>query len=167
MKFLERVEFYHHLGVNQYEMLNYSDKLDPIVIGKRSKKGFILSAQLFWRKQYADLLEVSLFIEGKMETSYKLHGYNLMHLICILSDDTRMQETVRLLQIIDPLRVQLRSRGKLRRRIYSNPGPNFTWHIHSYEKRKPYGICINWCIHGFSSYIIWLEAFRKIVKSLQ
>ena len=33
------------------------------------------------------------------------------------------------------------------------------WHIDSYDKLKPYGICINGCIDGYSRYIIWLEAF--------
>ena len=32
------------------------------------------------------------------------------------------------------------------------------WHIASYDKLKPYAICINGCIDGFSSNIIWLRA---------
>lgn len=32
------------------------------------------------------------------------------------------------------------------------------WHIDSYDKLKPYGICINGCIDGFSRNIIWLRA---------
>ena len=161
MEFLEKVEFYHHLGLNQDEILSYLVELDHIVISKRTLKRVLSSAQLFRRKQYSDLLEVALFIEGKMETSDKLHGYKLMHLKCIQSGYTVTQETVRLLlQIIDPLGVQLRSRGKLRRRIYTNPGPDFMWHIDSYDKLKPYGICINGCIDGYSRYIIWLEAFK-------
>ena len=163
MEFLEKVEFYHHLGLNQDEILSYLVELDHIVISKRTLKRVLSSAQLFRRKQYSDLLEVALFIEGKMETSDKLHGYKLMHLKCIQSGYTVTQETVRLLlQIIDPLGVQLRSRGKLRRRIYTNPGPDFMWHIDSYDKLKPYGICINGCIDGYSRYIIWLEAFKRL-----
>ena len=34
------------------------------------------------------------------------------------------------------------------------------WHIDSYDNLKPYGICINGCIDGYSRYIIWLEAFK-------
>ena len=56
--------------------------------------------------------------------------------------------------------VQPRSRGKLIRRIYSNPGPDFLWHIDSYDKLIPYGICINGCIYGYLRYIIWLEVFK-------
>ena len=141
--------------------MSYLVELDHIVISKRTLKRVLSSAQLFRRKQYSDLLEVALFIEGKMETSDKLHGYKLMHLKCIQSGYTVTQETVRLLlQIIDPLGVQLRSRGKLRRRIYTNPGPDFMWHIDSYDKLKPYDNCVNGCIDGYSRYIIWLEAFK-------
>lgn len=83
-----------------------------------------------------------------------------MHLQCIQSGYTVTQETVRLLlQIIDPHGVQLRRRGRLRQRIYSNPGPDFMWHIDSNDKLKPYGICINGYIDGFSRHIIWLEAY--------
>ncbi|XP_034339055.2 uncharacterized protein [Magallana gigas] len=156
----EKVQFYHSLGFNQDEILQYLSELNNVVISKRTLKRVLSSAHLYRRKHYSDLLEVALFLEGKLETADKLHGYKLMHLQCIQSGYTVTQETVRLLlQIIDPQGVQLRRRGRLRRRIYSNPGPDFMWHIDSYDKLKPYGICINGCIDGFSRHIIWLEAY--------
>ncbi len=30
----------------------------------------------------------------------------------------------------------------------------------SYDKLKPYGICINGAIDGFSRYMIWLKAYK-------
>lgn len=33
------------------------------------------------------------------------------------------------------------------------------WHIDSYDKLKPYGICINAAIDGFSRNIIWIKAY--------
>lgn len=53
--------------------------------------------------------------------------------------------------------MQQRRRGRLRRRIDSNPGPDSMWYIDSYD--KPSGICINGWIDGFSRHIIWLEAY--------
>lgn len=44
-------------------------------------------------------------------------------------------------------------------RIYINPGPNFMWHVDLYDKLKPYGICINGAIDGFSRLIVWLHAY--------
>lgn len=56
------------------------------------------------------------------------------------------------------------------RRIYVNPGPNFVWHVDSYDKLKPYGICINRAIDGFSRLIVWLHAYSannnpKVISS--
>ena len=147
MEFLEKVEFHHHLGLNQYEMLKYLVELDHIVISKRTLKGSFRLLSYFDEKSIWICLRK--FYSGKMETSDKLHGYKLMHLKCIqfgytITQETVPQETVRLLlQIIDHLGVQLRCRGKLGRRIYTNPGPDVMWHIDSYDNLKPYGFCIN------------------------
>ncbi|KAK5647929.1 hypothetical protein RI129_002821 [Pyrocoelia pectoralis] len=63
-----------------------------------------------------------------------------MYLKCLQSNLVVTQETVRqLLQIIDPIGVKFR--------------PNFLWHIDSYDKLKPFGICIN-----VSRHIMWLKA---------
>ena len=63
-----------------------------------------------------------------------------------------------LLGILDPNGVDQRRRRRLQRRQYRGIGPNFTWHMDSYDKLKPYGICINGCIDGFSRKVIWLQA---------
>ena len=69
------------------------------------------------------------------------------------------QETVRLvMRVIDPVGVSLRSRRRLRRRTYTNKGPNFVIHIDGYDKLKPYGVAIHGAIDGFSRCILWLEA---------
>lgn len=63
-----------------------------------------------------------------------------------------------LLLILDPEGVKLRSRPRLRRRLYTKLGPNYVWHVDSYDTLKQYGICINGAIDGYSRCIIWLEA---------
>lgn len=60
--------------------------------------------------------------------------------------------------MVDPIGVSMRKRRRLRIRQYSNNGPNYLWHVDSYDKLKPYGICINGCIDGYSRYIMWLRA---------
>ena len=82
-----------------------------------------------------------------------------MHLKCIQAGLVVTQTTIRhLLLILDPRGVQLRKRNRLRRFLYINPGPNFLWHVDSYDKLKPYGICINGAVDGFSRMVIWLHA---------
>ncbi|XP_060912008.1 uncharacterized protein LOC132988566 [Labrus mixtus] len=68
------------------------------------------------------------------------------------------KEDVRLiLSELDPVSSRMRQRRRLRRQYFSE-GPNFIWHMDSYDKLKPYGICINGCIDGFSRKIMWLKA---------
>lgn len=68
------------------------------------------------------------------------------------------RETVRkIMKLIDPEGVSARSRNKLKRRMYLNKGPNYTWHIDGYDKLKPYGFCIHGCIDGFSRKLLWLK----------
>jgi hypothetical protein len=64
------------------------------------------------------------------------------------------------MKIIDPVGVDFRLSRRLRRRQYGVKGPNFLWHIDSYDKLKRYGLCINGCIDGFSRCIIWLNVFH-------
>ncbi|KAK6168857.1 hypothetical protein SNE40_020029 [Patella caerulea] len=63
-----------------------------------------------------------------------------------------------LLTIIAHDAVEQRKRRRLTRRVYTNLGPNFLWHVDGYDKLKPYGTCINGAIDDFSRYVLWLEA---------
>lgn len=62
-----------------------------------------------------------------------------------------------LLQILDPEGIEERSKYRLKRRLYSVPGPNFIWHIDGYDKLKPYGFAIHGCVDGYSRKVLWLE----------
>ncbi|KAH3842652.1 hypothetical protein DPMN_116154 [Dreissena polymorpha] len=64
------------------------------------------------------------------------------------------QETTRcVLKVIDLEGVALRSAHRLRNRVFTNKGPNFTIH-----KLKPVGNAIHVAVDGFSKCILWLEA---------
>ena len=70
-----------------------------------------------------------------------------------------------LMQILDPDAIELRKKGRLKRRLYFAKGPNYLWHVDSYEKLKPFGFCINGCIDGFSRYMIWLNVYHTRVNA--
>lgn len=81
-----------------------------------------------------------------------------MHLKCLHAGLVIPRRIVHiLLQILDQDGVTLRRRGRLRRRAYFAKGPNFLWHLDSYDKLKPFGLCINGCIDGFSRQLLWLN----------
>ena len=65
-----------------------------------------------------------------------------------------VQEIIREL---DPEGTGLRKSRCIKRRQYHNPGPNYAWHLHGYDKLKPWGFPIHGCIDGFSRHIMWLE----------
>ncbi|KAK1143785.1 hypothetical protein AOXY_G36641 [Acipenser oxyrinchus oxyrinchus] len=123
-------------------------------------KHILKRLRLFRPAHYTDI-EVALFLLDEMQNSGKLHGYKMMHLKCIQNGYVVTQEMVRqLMHVIDPEGIDQRRRHRLCRRMYHNLGPNFLWHLDGYDKLKPYGICINEAIDGFSRYIIWLEAYK-------
>jgi len=70
------------------------------------------------------------------------------------------KEDIRLiLSTLDPLGTEMRRKRRLYRRAYFSKGPNFIWHVDSYDKLKPFGICINGAIDGFARRILWLNAY--------
>lgn len=154
------IQYYFHLGLCHSEILAFLALRHNITISERHLRRILKQQGLYRRKNYTDLGIVLEYIERKLQHSGKLHGYRWMHLKCIQNGFVVKQETVRMiLKILDPEGVSQRRRSRLRRRQYSNKGPNYLWHhVDGYDKLKPYGIAISGSIDGFSRYIIWLQA---------
>jgi hypothetical protein len=154
------IQTYFGNGFSNAEILSVLLLHDDIIISERTLKRILHKLGLFRRKNFSNIIDVATYILELLDTSSQLHGYRWIHLKCVQRGYTVTQLTVRLLlKLLDPEGVERRSRGRLRRRQYSCPGPNFVWHIDSYDKLKPYGIAINGCIDGYSRQIIWLEAY--------
>ena len=66
-----------------------------------------------------------------------------------------------LLRNIDPEGTESRRRCRLRRRVYSNPGPNYDWHIDGHDKRKPFGFAIHGAVDGYIRKVLWLKVLRS------
>ena len=155
----EDLRLYFTLRLPYKDILECLAKINRVVISMSTLKRQLRHFGLFRRKYHSDLMDVAMFIVHNLQGSAQNHGYRIMHLKCIQHGFTVTQDTVRiLLLILDPEGVELRSRRRLRRRLYHTLGPYYIWHIDSYDKLKPYVICINGAIDGFSRCIIWLEA---------
>lgn len=158
----EIIRNYFQRGYNYDEILLFLASHHDIIISKRHLKRMINSQGLFRRKHHSDFNDVVEYVQGLVQTSGQLHGYRWIHLKCVRYGLTVSKETIRLiLQLLDPDGVEMRRRRRLRRRQYRVPGPDFLWHIDSYDKLKPYGICVNGCIDGFSRQVLWLQAFHN------
>ncbi|XP_071956877.1 uncharacterized protein [Antedon mediterranea] len=153
------IRLYFHFGLNYEEIIERMFMEHDVLLSVRTLKRRLKEMSLFRRKYHSDILDVAMFIEDQINASGQLHGYRWMHMRCKQNGLNVDKETVRIiLGVLDPDGVALRRRKRLQRRRYLVPGSNFMWHIDSYDKLKPYGICINGCIDGFSRRVIWLEA---------
>lgn len=155
----ELIKFYYSLGFHHSEILSYLFLNHNIQISSRTLKRRLKTLNLYRKKNFTDIADVYNFIERNIQVHGQLHGYRWMHLKCLQNNIVVTQKIVRqLLQIIDPVGVDIRSRRRLRRKQYWCKGPNYLWHMDCYDKLKPFGICISGCIDGFSRKIIWLRA---------
>ncbi|XP_074034643.1 uncharacterized protein [Leptinotarsa decemlineata] len=153
------VNKYFAYGFSQKDILAYLKFLHNKCISARTLKRILSRLKLYRRKNYSRFENVVNFLRQEITKSGQLQGYRWMHLRCIQNNLVVTQDIVReLLWLLDPEGVETRKRKRLRRRQYFNKGPNYLWHVDSYDKLKPFGICINGCIDGFSRHIIWLRA---------
>lgn len=156
----ELIEVYFKLGLQYRDIVSVLAFRHRYVITERHLKRILRSRRLFRRKDYSSVEDAIAFIQHQLQTSGQLHGYRWMHAKCNENGLHIRKEHVRLiLSLLDPAGVEFRKARRLHRRNYFAKGPNYIWHFDSYDKLKPYGICINGCIDGFSRKIIWLNAF--------
>jgi hypothetical protein len=132
-----------------------------IVISTRQLKRHLKTLNLTRRNNFSSAQSVFDFVNDQLETSGQSHGYRWMHQKCKVNGLKVKRDDIRLLlQVVDPHGVDIRSRRRLKRRNYWSKGPNFCWHVDSYDKLKKYGLCINGCVDGYSRKIIWLKVGR-------
>lgn len=154
----DAILLYFNIGLQYLEILDALASQHGFVLSLRHLKR-ILRENGLQRRNYSDLGTTIDFIRSQLNTSSRLHGYRWMHAKCLEHGIRAKTEDVRIiLQLLDPESVVQRRRRRLQRRQYFSKGPNFIWHVDSYDKLKPFGICINGCIDGFSRRIIWLKA---------
>ncbi|KAJ0060283.1 hypothetical protein NL108_007790 [Boleophthalmus pectinirostris] len=152
----ELIAFYFNLGLKYKDIVKTLD-FHGVSISERHLNR-LLRARNLYRRRY-DLDSGIDFIIEQLRGPGKNHGYRWMYVKCQQQGLSIRKEDVRLiLALLDPVGCQNRQSTRLRRRHYFAQGPNFVWHVDSYDKLKPYGICINGAIDGFSRKIMWLRA---------
>lgn len=154
------IEVYFELGLKYKDMQSVLSSRHGFDISERHLKRILRERGLFRRKNYSSLVDLVDLIRNQLQLSGQLHGYRWMYAKCREKGLRVRKEDVRLvLKELDPRGVAVGRARRLRRHNYFAKGPNFIWHLDSYDKIKPYGICINGCIDGFSRKIIWLNAY--------
>jgi hypothetical protein len=155
------IKLYFDLGIHYKHICSLLKNEHGIQLSYRHLKRVIKSLGLHRKNFFPEIDTVVEFISKQLHGSGSLHGYRWMYEKCLLSGIKVRKEDVRhILQIMDPEGVEQRRAKRLHRRSYFTKGPNYIWHIDSYDKLKPYGICINGCIDGYSRKMIWLNAYK-------
>lgn len=155
------IELYFLLGLKYTDILHILSVRHGIIVSLKTLKRFLKKNGFFRRKHFDNLENVIQFIKEKLEGSGALHGYRWMYSKCKDKGLHVRKEDVRfILSCLAPVGRDLRRQRRLNRRGYFAKGPNFVWHVDSYDKLKPFGICINGAIDGFSRMILWLNAYN-------
>ena len=130
-------------------------------ISRRQLQRVIVSIGHYRRarpERHTNIDDIIQFITDEVNTVGQSHGCRMMQIKCIKNGLYVSRDTVaEILRCLDPEGVELRRRNRLVRRNYYARGPNYNWHIDSYDKLKPYGLAINGCVDGFSRHIIWMN----------
>ena len=151
---------YFYQGLTYEEIVAVMGSLHGIFVSERHLKRILRRLGLYRRKHFTNVQEVEAFIDNELRGNGQLHGYRWMYRRCIQSGLVVKRDVVMdILRVLDPEGVRLRRRRRLVRRRYMSLGPNFAWHLDSYDKLKPYGIAINGCIDGFSRRVLWVRAY--------
>lgn len=66
-----------------------------------------------------------------------------------------------LLKTVDPDGIDLRKKGKLKRRIYYSVGPDETWSMDGHDKLVKFGLAIHGAVDVWSGKFIWLRVFTS------
>ena len=153
----EIVSIYFALGMSYQEILHLM-AYHGHILSMRTLKRRLAKLNLYRRRNYSNILDVALFIIEKVTEPGFSNGYRWMHKMCLKNGYVVSRDTVStLMSLLDPEGVELRKGQRLRRRQYCAKGPNYLWHLDSYDKLRRYGLCINGSIDGYSRYIIWTK----------
>ena len=143
------IALYFNMGLLYKDIVDSLAVYHGIVISLRHVKRILRGLALFRRKNYSDVGDIVDFIQDQIQKSGKLNGYRWMYNKVMLHGLKCKKEEVRaILRVLDTEGTEQRRKRRLLRRTYTSKGPNYIWHFDSYDKLKPYGICINGCVDG-------------------
>lgn len=95
----------------------------------------------------------------EMDGGSRRYGIRLMHQVLKVKHKLVVKrQTVRdIMESIHPGTMDKHKQRRLKRREYSNKGPNHILHIDGYDKLSSFGFYIHGAIDGWSRKVIWLD----------
>ena len=159
----EAIRYYFSRNYDYATILNFLERFNNIKISRGTLMNRLKQYGLCRRGRHADEGVVRECIRRELDGSGSLLGYRSMWRRLHSKHGINVPRSVvqNILRELDPEGTELRKARRLKRREYSNPGPNYCWHSDEYDKLKPYGFPIHACIDGFSRRVLWLRVTRS------
>lgn len=154
------ITMYFNRGYNNYEILGFLLACHGLSLSNSQLRRILARLGLRRRNVESNMHDILNKMRQYLSNGDINLGYRaLWKKLNIFSGLRVTQSTTQvLLRFLDPDGVRRRKIHRLRRRRYTNRGPNFLIHIDGNDKLKPYGIYIHGAIDGYSRKILWLRA---------
>jgi hypothetical protein len=154
------IRFYFNNGHTVCEIIGFLLIRHQIVLSIRQLQRIMRRLKLRRYSCASDIRDVVKTILNVRRLGVVDYGYRAMwrFLNTTCGMCVTQKTTLEIMRLIDPEGIRLRGIHRLRRRMYTNNGPNFLVHVDGNDKLKPFGISIHGAIDGFSRRIIWLKA---------
>ena len=159
----EAIRYYFSRNYDYATILNFLERFNNIKMSRETLMNRLKQYGLCRRGRHVDEGVVREYIRRELDGSGSLLGYRSMWRRLHSKHGINVPRSVvqNILRELDPEGTELRKARRLKRREYSNPGPNYCWHSDGYDKLKPYGFPIHACIDGFSRRVLWLRVTRS------
>ena len=149
----EIITHYFHIGVSYTKIILFLFLYYGIEITLRQLNRILWKLGRFRIKFKASISVISA-IQTELASSSSSFGYRMMHQKLRRKMLVVDRETVRIaMKSLDLAGVSARSHHILQRRVCNTRGPNYVWHIDSYDKIKPYRFLIHGVIDGYSRFL--------------
>ena len=160
------IRYYFNQGLEYSEILKFLQKYHCTIISKstllRRLKDYGLSRRTGKNLSLETIREARERIQPLIEGPASSSGYrSVWHSLKMTGFHVPRYTIQTLLRDMDPEGTESRRRHRLRRRVYSNPGPNYVWHIDKHDKLKPFGFAIYGAVDGYCRKVLWLKALRS------
>ena len=155
---LSTVKSYFDKGFSYCEILKFLSSRHGYTISIRTLNRLLREQNLVRRGRQLDFKLIIGAVIDELHNSGLNNGYRAVHQRLTRDGISVDRDTVRqTLKLLDPEGVELRSKHKLKRRMYFASGPNDIWHLDGNDKLKPHGFSIHGCIDGYSRKILWMH----------
>ncbi|XP_057304634.1 uncharacterized protein LOC130641714 [Hydractinia symbiolongicarpus] len=151
---------YFGQGFSNLEILGFLAAQHDVFMSLSTLKRTLSKLGLYRRHpaKIEDREEIKKLVSMELLGSGNSMGYRkVWNVIKNLGIPAKRATIMEIMRELDPEGVSTRRKRRLRRRVYTVPGPDHLWHIDGYDKLKPFGFSVHGCIDGFSRRIIWLE----------